>query len=361
MLDLSHVNALISPSAVPLPPINSPVNPPRRTQSVAPHAWAPHTPYGSMGASISSTSPQKSGLVGASPRARRVGYAVDMASQKLYMASLNKNRFRASLSFEEFEAGIQEALGKHAQMSEARFEAMRQEQDDKEQQLELALARLARAEETIAMLSDRVADEEVAHADTTADAQSRVALFAQQTAEMASMMGRLRERLGEEGDGSAANGPSVGFATTGSLAVDIDAACDAVDAVEREQAARVAATASKLEAMTDLVESLTDSLLGGAEPLQSSGDFAFDGTGSPEVRVVAASDRLGELEALVARMSGAVRLENCESCPTPLLTGMFQSSPPRSGLLAASSKTNSCCAPGVSLCSGHICGGRGRV
>ena len=115
MLDLSHVNALISPAAVPLPPINSPVNPRSRTQPVA-HAWAPHTPNGKMNASLGAPSPQNSGLVGASPRARRVGYSVDMASQKLYMASLNKNRFRASLSFEEFEAGLQEALGKHAQM-----------------------------------------------------------------------------------------------------------------------------------------------------------------------------------------------------------------------------------------------------
>ena len=62
---------------------------------------------------------------GPSPRARRVGYTVDLASQKLYMASLNKNRFRASLSFQEFEAGLQEALQEHAQMAEAKFEAMK--------------------------------------------------------------------------------------------------------------------------------------------------------------------------------------------------------------------------------------------
>jgi len=34
------------------------------------------------------------------------------------------------------------------------------------------------------------------------------------------------------------------------------------------------------------------------------GDFSLNGSGSPQTRLVAASDRLGELEALVAQLSG---------------------------------------------------------
>ena len=194
MLDLSHVNALITP----LPPIATPgKQAARRTAPVgASPQRTPHTPLSAGDASMASAPAQGSpGSIGPSPRARRVGYTVDLASQKLYMASLNKNRFRASLSFQEFEAGLQEALQEHAQMAEVKFQAMKAEQDEKNRQLELALARLARAEETISMLTDRVSESETAHADLAVSAQSQVGLYAQQAGEMAGMVNRLRERL----------------------------------------------------------------------------------------------------------------------------------------------------------------------
>jgi hypothetical protein len=40
---------------------------------------------------------------GVSPRARRHGYTIDVSNQKMYLESLNKNRFRESVTFEEFE------------------------------------------------------------------------------------------------------------------------------------------------------------------------------------------------------------------------------------------------------------------
>jgi hypothetical protein len=50
----------------------------------------------------------------------RAEYVVDMTSQKLYMANLNRNRFRSSLSFEEFESGLHEQLRRHAQHAHER-------------------------------------------------------------------------------------------------------------------------------------------------------------------------------------------------------------------------------------------------
>jgi len=124
------------------------------------------------------------------------------------------------------------------------------------------------------MLSDRVADEENAHADTTADAQSRVALFAQEAQEMAGMMGRLKERLGK--DGAVVSKVSFSASTRGGgagldRAVDLDDPVEEDEdaaggyAIKRAQAARVAATTEKLAAMTDLVGLLTDGLRGVSE------------------------------------------------------------------------------------------------
>eukprot|EP01047_Picozoa_sp_COSAG01_P031721 COSAG01_NODE_2261_length_8057_cov_38.489570_5_plen_203_part_00 len=50
----------------------------------------------------------------------RAEYVVDMTSQKLYMANLNRNRFRSSLSFQEFESGLHEQLRRHAQHAHER-------------------------------------------------------------------------------------------------------------------------------------------------------------------------------------------------------------------------------------------------
>ncbi len=302
--------------------------------------------------------------MGASPRARRVGYTVDLASQKLYMASLNKNRFRASLSFQEFEAGLQEALQEHAQMAELKFQAMKAEQDEKDRQLELTLARLERAEETILMLTDRLTDNEAKQADLAALTQTQVALYAQQTGEMRGMVARLRERV--RVDAAAATAETE---DTGGAGDTRDTAADAIvagtetgagtggddpDTVQQELAAhrkaqrtsvaKVMQAASKLDAMISSVQTLAakqrgerdgqdgvvmapeDSsaavgelsrkidALSNSSLLQGRGIKSpnketrpVQAKGSPQQRLALAGDRLSQLSALVTKLEGAVR------------------------------------------------------
>ena len=355
MLDLSHVNALITP----LPPIATPgKQAARRTAPVgASPQRTPHTPLSAGDASMASAPAQGSpGSIGPSPRARRVGYTVDLASQKLYMASLNKNRFRASLSFQDFEAGLQEALQEHAQMAEVKFQAMKAEQDEKNRQLELALARLARAEETISMLTDRVSESETAHADLAVSAQSQVGLYAQQAGEMAGMVNRLRERLKADtgaSTGGAGAGDADGAGTGGGAAAGgaLEQQLQQHQAAERESAARVMRTAGKLDQIAALVGSLTAKFgdkAGEMTPRASSaavGELAkkidalshssllkgrgvatpIDGkrprndTVAPQQRLEAASGRLADLATLVAQLKDAVRQEESAFSAPPAL------------------------------------------
>jgi len=118
-----------------------------------------------------------------------------MTSQKLYMSSLNKNRFRASLSFEEFEAGLQEAVQEQKEEEAARFDALKHEQEEKERRLELALARAEQAEQTVQTLTKRLRATEESHAADCADTQAQVQTCADHAAGMVELMGRIRSNV----------------------------------------------------------------------------------------------------------------------------------------------------------------------
>lgn len=317
MLDLSHVNSLLTP----LPPLQTPGSK-QSARGSAPRRLSPQTPQTAQAAHErhretergNQTSP--SSMRGPSPRARRVGYTVDLASQKLYMASLNKNRFRASLSFQEFEAGLQEALQEHAQMAEAKFEAMKAEQDEKDRQLELALRRLERAEETISVLTDRLADGEAKQAELTSSTQGQVARYAQQVGEMAGMVTRLRERV-----------------RAGAVAGEIE--------TQRVRVAQVMQAASKLDAMIAQVQALAaqqrvsrdavdvlatkdDALSHGSLTLERRGVESpseeaqmHQGEASTQQRLARAGDRISQLSALVTTLEGAVRQEHSTCSADP--------------------------------------------
>ena len=362
-------------------------------------------------------------MIGPSPRARRVGYTVDLASQKLYMASLNKNRFRASLSFQEFEAGLQDALQEHAQMSEVKFQAMqaeqdekdrqleltlarleraeetisrltdrftdneandmafycspaqlseakfqaiKAEQDEKDRQLELTLARLERAEETISRLTDRLADNEAKQTALASSTQAQVALYAQQMGEMRGMVARLRERVRADAAAAPPKRGALGAAgegTTGAAATDAvgpgtdtgaGTASGDADAVRQELAAhrkaqltsvaKVMQAASKLDAMISSVQTLAAKQRagerGGQDGVMASGDSSavaielsrkidalsncsllvgrgitspnvdshpVQAKGSPQQRLASAGDKLSQLSALVMHLEGVVR------------------------------------------------------
>ena len=193
MLDetLSGLNALIAPS---LPPISTPPRDGRHQSRARQHGpgsarRSPRVPHSDIRAAGSVP------LLGPSPRSRRVGYTVDMTSQKLYMSSLNKNRFRASLSFEEFEAGLQEAVQEQKEEEAARFDALKHEQEEKERRLELALARAEQAEQTVQTLTKRLRATEESHAADCVDTQAQVQTCADHAAGMVELMGRIRSNV----------------------------------------------------------------------------------------------------------------------------------------------------------------------
>ncbi len=323
-------------------------------------------------------------MIGPSPRARRVGYTVDLASQKLYMASLNKNRFRASLSFQEFEAGLQDALQEHAQMSEVKFQAMQAEQDEKDRQLELTLARLERAEETISRLTDRLADNEAKQTALASSTQAQVALYAQQMGEMRGMVARLRERVRADAAAAPPKRGALGAAgegTTGAAATDAvgpgtdtgaGTASGDADAVRQELAAhrkaqltsvaKVMQAASKLDAMISSVKTLAAKQRagerGGQDGVMASGDSSavaielsrkidalsncsllvgrgitspnvdshpVQAKGSPQQRLASAGDKLSQLSALVMHLEGVVRQHHgaCMAYPPPKAFGAW--------------------------------------
>ncbi len=323
-------------------------------------------------------------MIGPSPRARRVGYTVDLASQKLYMASLNKNRFRASLSFQEFEAGLQDALQEHAQMSEVKFQAMQAEQDEKDRQLELTLARLERAEETISRLTDRLADNEAKQTALASSTQAQVALYAQQMGEMRGMVARLRERVRADAAAAPPKRGALGAAgegTTGAAATDAvgpgtdtgaGTASGDADAVRQELAAhrkaqltsvaKVMQAASKLDAMISSVQTLAAKQRagerGGQDGVMASGDSSavaielsrkidalsncsllvgrgitspnvdshpVQAKGSPQQRLASAGDKLSQLSALVMHLEGVVRQHHgaCMAYPPPKAFGAW--------------------------------------
>lgn len=322
MLDetLSGLNALISPS---LPPISTPPRDGRHLSRARQHGpgsarRSPRVPHSDIPTAGSVP------LLGPSPRSRRVGYTVDMTSQKLYMSSLNKNRFRASLSFEEFEAGLQEAVQEQKKEEAARFDALKHEQEEKERRLELALARAEQAEQTVQTLTKRLRATEESHAADCADTQAQVQTCADHAAGMVELMGRIRSNV--------ENSASQTGADKGSETTDADVqVCRPVppcicaqfphktlapQAMERKGAAGVMERMEKLAEMEALVKHMMAKL---SEGEQESGAASPDREAvspedsgppqSPPERLLAASDKIAQMEEQVKQLEGQVRVD----------------------------------------------------
>lgn len=186
----------------------------------------------------------------------------------------------------------------------------------KDRQLELALRRLERAEETISVLTDRLADGEAKQAELTSSTQGQVARYAQQVGEMAGMVTRLRERV-----------------RAGAVAGEIE--------TQRVRVAQVMQAASKLDAMIAQVQALAaqqrvsrdavdvlatkdDALSHGSLTLERRGVESpseeaqmHQGEASTQQRLARAGDRISQLSALVTTLEGAVRQEHSTCSADP--------------------------------------------
>lgn len=178
VLDLSTYNALLSHGERPMVPFTPPTNTPRRNSPrsgrLAGHSASPPHDPGMPGEMAGSQAAKLPNLVAETFKAsgRRCDYTVDLASQKLYMANLNQNRFRASVSFDQFKDSLADNLKLHAIQSEEHTRRL-------EHQLSMSQTKLQNAEETISSLMLRQEDGERVRADLSAELAAAKAVIAQ--------------------------------------------------------------------------------------------------------------------------------------------------------------------------------------